>query len=273
MFTIRDSANGKKIEALNSEQQVVGEAIFSLFKPSDIYERPRLSIYIDIQPKVEENTEEVKDFLFDELIKRGQLAKAKQPEIDMKIYHCCFVDQHDTIAYYTSKPGFVKDDGMYIIEKVIGDEKLELPEFEEVTFTEIIFKESDVTKELIRKQNDVFGSGYTLEDLLQMHETERYVSIAAYCQGELAGNVIVLVKQDELGESFGWIEDLFISKPYRKMGISKALMHNALNWLQTNDIQRSRLEVWSENERALKLYYGLGYHFIEETETAIGMFL
>ncbi len=273
MFMIRDSASGYKIEALNSEQQVVGEAIFSLFKPADIYKRPRLSIYIDIQPKTEDNALAVKDFLFDELMKKGRLAKATHPNTDMKIYHCCFSDQQEAIDYYTSKPGFIKDDGMYIIEKVIGNEALEMPKIEAVTFTEIALTQSDAVKELIEKQNQVFGSGYALEDLLQMHELETYVSIAAYKNDELAGNIIVLVKQDESGETFGWIEDLFVCKAYRKFGIGEALTLSAFKWLLEKGIQRSRLEVWSENERALKLYYGLGYSFVEETETAIGMFL
>lgn len=81
------------------------------------------------------------------------------------------------------------------------------------------------------------------------------------------------MKEDEHKNKYGWIDDFFVSKEYRREGIGKNLLNKALYELRFRNINESRLEVWSANVRAMSLYKKLGFQFYKETECAIGMFL
>lgn len=51
------------------------------------------------------------------------------------------------------------------------------------------------------------------------------------------------------------------------------LILRAFNELIDLGIKESRLEVWSNNKRALSVYKSVGYEFYKQTECSIGMFI
>ncbi len=69
------------------------------------------------------------------------------------------------------------------------------------------------------------------------------------------------------------MDDLFVSKEWRKQGVGKNLIIRVFQGLKDLNIKESRLEVWSENKRALSVYNSVGYKFHKETESSIGMSL
>ena len=106
-----------------------------------------------------------------------------------------------------------------------------------------------------------------------MKKSEQWFSIAALHEDKIIGNIIIVVKEDENKLQYGWVDDLFVSKKWRRFGIGKALVLEAFKQMKQLGIKESRLEVWSSNERAMILYRNTGYEFYKETECAIGMFL
>jgi hypothetical protein len=50
-----------------------------------------------------------------------------------------------------------------------------------------------------------------------------------------------------------------IIKPYRGIGIGRALMERALAWMIERGVEKATLEVFSTNERAIGLYRQLGF--------------
>lgn len=265
--------NGNKehlIEAYDDENKLVGTAVFSVFDPADIYNNPRLSIYIDIQSEIEE----VKDQLFEAMMARGRNVKSENSEIDVKIYHCCLSDNAENIAYYRSKKGFDQEDAMCILKNdTINGQYEFLREIEGFEIKEICLEDLNVREELIEKQNIVFKSGYDHESLLELAKDDTCFSIAAFHAKEIAGNIIVVLKTDESGKQHAWIDDLFVSKEWRNKGIARTLVGKTLEKLGEMQIFDSRLEHWSENTRALALYSDMGFKKYDETEIAIGMFL
>ncbi|EQB85881.1 ribosomal protein S18 acetylase RimI-like enzyme [Clostridium punense] len=127
--------------------------------------------------------------------------------------------------------------------------------------------------ELVEKQNKVFTSGYSVEDLKSLKNNTEWFSIAAKHKGEIVGNIVIVIKEDEVEGKYGWVDDLFVSKEWRKYGIGRNLILKALNELIALGIKESRLEVWSDNKRALSVYESIGYKLYKQTECAIGMFL
>jgi ribosomal protein S18 acetylase RimI-like enzyme len=273
IYTIKDSERKDILEAYDKDNSLVGEAVISPFRDSDINEKPRLNIYIDINVKDVENKIELKDQMFDEIMKRSRAIKEENKDIDVRVYHCCFSDSKENIAYYSSKEGFNHDEGMHIIKKEITEESFQIQDINGIDFVSLEFIDEDEIKQLVEKQNKVFVSGYSPEDLKKLRSENQWFSIAAKHKDEIIGNIVIIVKEDELNNKYGCIDDLFVSKEWRKQGIGKSLIIRAFESLKNLNIKESRLEVWSANKRALSVYTSVGYKFHEETESSIGMFL
>lgn len=274
MYTIKDSERKNTIEAYNEEGNLVGEAIICPFKASDIHEKPRMNIYFDINVNDIECKNEIKDQMFDEVIKRSRVIREKYKDFVVKVYHCCFSDDKENIEYYSSKAGFNNDEGMYIIKKELMDEeRFEIKEIEGVDFCNLQFEDEREMMELVEKQNKVFTSGYSLEDLKNLKDNNQWFSIAAKHKGEIIGNIVVVIKEDESKIKYAWVDDLFVLKEWRKFGIGKNLILKAFKELIALGIKESRLEVWSDNKRGLSVYESVGYKFYKQTECSIGMFL
>ncbi|WP_346936179.1 GNAT family N-acetyltransferase [Clostridium sp.] len=273
MYTIKDSRRKHMLEAYDKDNNLVGEAIISPFMESDLYEKSRLNIYIDIKVKEVVDKSELKDQIFDEIMKRSQVIKEENKELDVRVYHCCFSDNKENIAYYSSKEGFSHDEGMHIVRKEITEDSFQLTDIEGINFANLEFIDENEIKQLVEKQNKVFVRGYSIEDLKELKMENQWFSIAAKHKGEIVGNIIIIVKEDELNNEYGWVDDLFVSKEWRKQGVGKNLIIRAFQGLKDLNIKESRLEVWSANKRALSVYNSVGYKFHEETESSIGMSL
>lgn len=272
-YKIKDSKRKHMIEAYDKENNLVGEALISPFMDSDLAETPRLNIYIDIVATDISNEGEIKDQLFDEVMKRSLAIKKENSDIDVRVYHCCFSDNQKNIDYFSSKQGFKHDEGMHIIKKVLTEDKFEIADIKGINFVKLEFDNEEEIAELIEKQNQVFASGYTLEDIKNIKMESQWFSIAAKSENELVGNIIIIVKKDETDTNYGWVDDLFVSKGWRNRGIGENLILRAFEELLSMGIRESALEVWSANKRASSVYAQLGYQFLKETESSIGMFL
>lgn len=274
MYNIKDGQRKNTIEAYDEEGKLVGESILSPFKESDILDKPRINIYFNIKVNDIDDKNEIKNQIFDEVIKRSRVMRERYNEYVVRLYHCCFSEDKENIEYYSSKEGFKNDEGMYVIKKELKcEEGLEVNNIEDIDFVHLQFENEDEIIELVEKQNKVFKSGYSVEDLKNLRNGTEWFSIAAKYRGEIVGNIVIVIKEDELETKYGWVDDLFVSKEWRKFGVGKGLILRAFNELIDLGIKESRLEVWSDNERALSIYKNVGYEFYKQTECSIGMFI
>ena len=105
-----------------------------------------------------------------------------------------------------------------------------------------------------------------MEKIRKLKEQEGFKNIAIYHKEKMIANILLLVEVDS-GIKYGCLEDLFVSKDFRKKGIGEYLVTRGLEYFKSIGLKESRLEVWSSNVRASKLYYKLGYRFMKETES------
>jgi ribosomal protein S18 acetylase RimI-like enzyme len=62
----------------------------------------------------------------------------------------------------------------------------------------------------------------------------------------------------------GIIEDVFVKKQWRKKGIAKFLLTNALTYLKDKGLKEAKLMVDTKNENALTLYKSVGFQVMDE---------
>jgi len=65
-------------------------------------------------------------------------------------------------------------------------------------------------------------------------------------------------------EDHGYIEDVFVREPWRKRGIAKYLLAQALSYLKSHQLQNAKLMVLTTNDSALSLYESVGFYADQE---------
>jgi len=65
---------------------------------------------------------------------------------------------------------------------------------------------------------------------------------------------------DKDNEKIGEVDSLFVDKEYRKTGIGKQLMNNAINWLMMHKTETQKISVAAGNETVMEFYKQLGFY-------------
>jgi ribosomal protein S18 acetylase RimI-like enzyme len=66
-------------------------------------------------------------------------------------------------------------------------------------------------------------------------------------------------------QKFGYIQDLFITKNYRRRGIGKKMYDENLKWFHAKDIDRVELQVIAKNKAAHAFWKKQGFRFFQNT--------
>ena len=143
MYIIKDKETENTIEAYDLEGKLKGEAIICPFQAADIHETARMNIYFDIKVNEVEDKVNIKDQLFEEVMKRSRAIRENYKDMAVKVYHCCFSNDIENIEYYSKKEGFQNDEGMYIIKKVLtGQDLVSVPSLKDIEFCKLTLRMS-----------------------------------------------------------------------------------------------------------------------------------
>lgn len=80
--------------------------------------------------------------------------------------------------------------------------------------------------------------------------------------GELVGYCLSFIKKNVPVfdvEHLGYISDLYVKKKYRGTGIASAFTAQAKSWFKKKKMRYASLTVWTNNDRAQKIYKKWGY--------------
>lgn len=109
-------------------------------------------------------------------------------------------------------------------------------------------KLSDQAAELFRQE---------LIDLLGTSPTGLFV---ASLGAEIVGFAVATLNQTKVGHTKCWLDDLGALPIYRRRGVAKALVTQALNWGTQKGAKYFLLESGVHNDAARKLFEHLGFH-------------
>ncbi|OBZ18268.1 acetyltransferase [Bacillus sp. FJAT-27264] len=79
-------------------------------------------------------------------------------------------------------------------------------------------------------------------------------------EGEIIVGSLMVWRED----NYGYIEDVFVREPWRKRGVAKYLLTQAMKYSGSHGLLSVRLMVLTTNPSALKLYESLGFTAIQE---------
>ncbi|MFN7252456.1 MAG: GNAT family N-acetyltransferase [Anaerobacillus sp.] len=273
-MSVVQGENGNVYHAIDEKNNVLGKGWIYASKPSDIYTYSRLDIFIEMEIYEKKHNTQIKDSIFDTLMAEANKIKSENPDQVVRVYNCCFSNDIESINYYCSKEGFVHDEGMHIIGLQMGTEPYMVNcKNDEIHYVSLPLNSDNEITRLIDVHKNVFRSGYSIEMIKELKQKKGWKSIAATYNGEIVGNIMLWVNEEDPNAPYGWVEDLFVLNDWRKKGIAKELITRGLAHFQELPVLEVKIEVWSANERAMKLYKEFGFEFQKETESSIGMFL
>ncbi|MFU1795043.1 GNAT family N-acetyltransferase [Paenibacillus azoreducens] len=99
-----------------------------------------------------------------------------------------------------------------------------------------------------------------LKRLMDNRKNSSWTAFVVRENTTLVGSVMAWVDND--GD--GIIEDLFVREPWRKQGIAKHLLSQALTYLKDHGCAFAELQVETANRSALSLYHAVGFKEVSE---------
>jgi GNAT superfamily N-acetyltransferase len=272
-YNTMDFIKGKddhEILLLDSMNNILGKGYMYEFMESEILEKDKINYYIYAVPEVAKNENIIKSFIVDELIRRAKKQRADYPHCDARVYHCCFSDNLEQITFYSSIEGFKHDEGLHLLTCNLNNIKFNMVSNIGFDIKEDCLNSEEEIQAFIKEHKKVFrGNPYNIEKIKNLKAQEGFKNIAIFDKECIIGNIFLVVQEEET--RYGLIEDLFVNKSYRNYGLGQYLLIRALDYFKLLGLDESRVEVWSSNNRASKLYYKVGYKFEKELEASIGM--
>jgi ribosomal protein S18 acetylase RimI-like enzyme len=128
----------------------------------------------------------------------------------------------------------------------------------------------------VQAQNDAFPEApIALADwqsFLSSYSWQDGTAITAFDGQEIVGSVSVYwddAISQRVGRKAGYTENIFVRANWRKRGIAAFLIYQGLMYLKAHGREAAVLEVKANNQRALDLYYRLGYELVDETRVYV----
>lgn len=262
--------NPNELLAVDENDKVIGTGYIYEFQASDLYSKNRMNYFIEAVSDHTCDSDTIRTQLTHELISHAKELRAKYPDYDARVYHCCFADDTEQIKFYSQFEGFNTDEAMHLLQCDLED--FITPSFQDMSFTikeDCLNTEEDIQK-MIAEHSKIFVSHpYELPSIKELQEKEGFKNIAFFDKDIMIANILVHIEDTDEGK-VGWLEDMFVNKEYRNKGLGRYLVLRALDYFKQLGLRHSKLEVWSSNERAPKLYEQVGYKLIKETEVSIG---
>lgn len=231
------------------------------------------NIFLDITSDNEVIPDYIKDMLIKEAKIRAIEIKKKDNQKNTRLYTCFFSSDKDKIDFYASR-GFAHDEGMYIM-KWKADKHLPIP----INPNDIQIKKCKMEREeeqlnFIEIHKRYFTTHYTCEVINKLSKQPLWMNFTAFSNNEIVGNIMLFEEKTNTSKARkGIIEDLFIHTDWRRKGIAKYLANLSLNYFKEHGVNEVELEAWSANKNAIALYKSLGFQVVDESETALGVYL
>lgn len=113
------------------------------------------------------------------------------------------------------------------------------------------------------------GTMYTqewLKERVLFHldpEKSAEILLAELKNGCIAGHFIVRVEQDSSGD-FGYGSTIYVEPEYRRLGIARALLEAADEWMLQRNLTMAFYNTAITNSKLISLFCSEGYELIEE---------
>lgn len=221
------------------------------------YDTPYI-IFIDVT--VERNADkllyqEVRQQLFDNIYSRAKILRKEKPDLKARIYSGFDYDE-DNLKFYLGN-GFSEDYSIIMEAPISEKNTYILPKNVSVTDCNLDLEGS--IEEYKRIYDDIFITPIDLNVLRKQASYNHFKNLYFSIDGKIQGGCTIFEK-----DGFGYIETVYVMPEAQGRGISKIIVNYILQYFVSLGLNKTRLEVWQSNKRAVDLYKFFGYKEVQK---------
>jgi ribosomal protein S18 acetylase RimI-like enzyme len=257
-----DLQNANIFCAVNPENEILGAADLEphiswtpidkdFQEPEYIY---RLVVNIRINPAhtVDKN---LRSCLMDALLTRAKEIKKDYPGKKIRVIRYISTDDNEEMDFYISK-GFVAYRTSLLMKRDLTEEIKPCPcspDFRIVNWKMETEEEVKCHVEADAKCNN--GAAWSIDTVGWMRYAPEWTAFAAFSGNEFLGGVNTFLITEERSAT----ENIFVLPEWRRRGVAKAFITEALKYLKENGKTMATLCADGDNKPAINLYKSLGY--------------
>lgn len=214
----------------------------------------RLCVNIRMNPAYPEN-KELCSCLMNALLTRAEEIKKDYPEKKIRIIKYISTDRNEEMDFFISK-GFVAYRISLVMKRDLTEEIIPYPcssDFRIVNWKLETEEELKCYVETDAKCSN--GAAWNIDTVSWMRYGPEWATFAAFSGNEFLGGVMTFFITDEESAT----ENIFVLPEWRRKGVAKAFITEALQYLQKNGKTMATLCVDGDNKPAINLYKSLGY--------------
>jgi ribosomal protein S18 acetylase RimI-like enzyme len=211
-------------------------------------------IFISVNPMdnlAKSLEDDVKKKLFYSVFLRAKEIRAERPDLTARIY-AGFEYDKDKLDFYL-KNGFEEDYVIMMEADIPPDFSYSMPKNLEISELKLNSEQEFVEYKFMH--DEIFVTPLDKDEYEEQEKQNKFKNISFLIDGKPAGGCTIFEK-----DGFGYIETLYVLPEKRGQGFSKDIMRYIFNYFAANGLDKTRLEVWELDKRAVGLYKSFGYN-------------
>lgn len=221
------------------------------------YETPYLIfICINTADNIDKSLEdEVSQKLFNKVFLRAKELRMKRLDLISRIY-AGFEYNNEKLDLYI-KNGFEEDYSIIMEADIPKNFTYTLPE--NIKIRELKLTSDQEFMEYKEMYDEFFVTALDKNAFEEQEKQAHFKNVAFIIDGKLEGGCTIFEK-----DGFGYVETMFVLPEKRGKGLSKIIMNYIFDYFRTNGLNKTKLEVWELNRRAIELYKSFGYNEVKK---------
>lgn len=219
------------------------------------------SIYINLKT-ISEREQDITllDKVYQYLLTRAKQLKVTLPQ-EYGTILCVGNDSKETAnnQFFIQK-GYLPLNSLYSMNRDLTEPVLELKLHEEFQFSHWSMETSSEERDYLNIEAEIWPDApLGLNRLSKYKKNKLWTSMVIRQIDTIVGGLMTWQEED-----YGVIEDVFVREPWRKRGIAKFTLTQALKYLKSHKLQKATLMVLTTNKSALSLYESVGFYTDKE---------
>jgi ribosomal protein S18 acetylase RimI-like enzyme len=199
--------------------------------------------------------DEVSQKLFDKVFLRAKELRMQRLDLKARIY-AGFEYNKEKLDFYI-KNGFEEDYSIVMEASIQESFKYTLPEHVEVA--QVKLNSDKELMEYRQMYDEIFVTPLDIDALAEQQRQKYFKNLSFIIDDKIQGGCTVFEK-----DGFGYIETLYVLPEARRKGISKIIVNYIFDYFISKNLNKTKLEVWELNNRAVELYKSFGYIEVEK---------
>lgn len=219
------------------------------------------SIYVNLKTIPErEHDIALLDKVYQSIFTRAKQLKETLPQ-EYGTILCVGNDSEETAnnQFFIQK-GYLPLNSLYSMNRDLNEPIPEIELQKEFQFSHWSMATSSEEKDYLDIEAEIWPNApLGLNRLSEYKKNKLWTSMVIRQEDTIVGGLMAWREKDH-----GVIEDVFVREPWRKRGIAKFLLTQALKYLKSHQIHYANLMVLTTNKSALSLYESVGFYTDKE---------